>query len=180
MMKLLVSLALCSLVACNIGPSRPAGIIPSTFDIRTRHPHSVQIIAAGWEESDPRVTSHLPDDVLIQALSESIRRTGVFAAVLPAKAEFELQVVILKIHWETEAALVDPTVTAQIDAHWLLRNVQKDQVVFQEIVSTSFKADRGTWSTRTRLAAERAASTNIKEGLRRLGLLEPTTLASLL
>jgi hypothetical protein len=99
--------------------------------------------------------------------------------VVPANADFELQVVILTVQLETRGNLADFTITAEIDAHWALRNVQEDRVVFQQVVQTFFTADRGNGFSRTRLATEGAASANVKEGLRKLGMLEPATLALL-
>jgi hypothetical protein len=161
-----------------VGSARPLEMAPSTFTVLTRHDRSVQLVTSGLEDADPRFSPQIPGDALLNALTRSIKTSGVFKSVVRSNANLELQVVILNLDLDDRAE------RAQVDVNWKLTDLATDKSLLLTDIRTAHSVD--VWTVfngfkRMRAIAEGAMRENIKEGIRqlsRLALSGPSTIST--
>jgi hypothetical protein len=74
-------------------PTEGQALVPANLDLQSRHPHSVGVVAAGREKTDPFLASTTSNGDFVRALCGSIARSGSFGAIIMARgADYRLDV----------------------------------------------------------------------------------------
>ena len=164
-------LTIAGLMGCASPAAQKAMIVNTLSDAR-RQPFTVSEVAQGGSETGAFDLSSISNQDLAAAIEESIKTTGVFSKVVRAPgADYELTVAIIDL--ARPVAGFDMTV--EMEAAWSLVQSKTGDVVMRRSVKSSGRATMGDEFgavNRLRVAVERAARENIRQGLGVIGALE--------
>jgi hypothetical protein len=170
----LLLIGLCAVLILATGcasPARPAAMVPATFNIQNKHPHSVGVTADGGRETKPMEKSEISTAAFVEAVSSAVQQSGVFTSVVQAAdAKYKLEVLIVGV----DQPLLGFDMTVNMSTHWKLSDAA-GKSVFQDFIRSTYKATVGdafVGIERLRLATEGAARENIKQGVERLSALK--------
>jgi hypothetical protein len=143
------------------------------FDGEGDKPYTVSINeSTGGGEPNPRWNSKISDVEFTAALTNSLKKSGVFQAVtIGDGADYLLDVAIL----DYDQPWYGANITVRMETTWKLTNAKTGDLVWSNTFPMAYRAewissltDRG----RIRNAQEGAARATIREGIRRLSMLE--------
>ena len=155
-------------------PTRDSKRHESTVDME-RNPRWRNESTAGTE-LNPRWGAGIPMTEFTTALTNSLKRSGVFQTVKTTgdEADYVLDVAVL----DYDQPWYGSSMTVRMEAKWVLTDAKTKKIVWSSAFPTAYKvawirsfgsiSDRG----RAQKAQEGAARNNIKEGIRRLSILE--------
>jgi len=162
----------CLVFAGCASPARPTNMVPTDLDVGVRHNRTVSTTVTGGEITSPLGQSKISNEGFQEALEQAITETGVFEAVVRVGGEdYRLEVVITNLGQPTAGFSMSVTLTT----YWKLTKRGRPEPVWQDFVSTTYVARFGedvVGVTRLQKANEGAARENIKEGIRRLAIVE--------
>jgi hypothetical protein len=155
--------------------ARANRMIPSSYDLKNKHPCTVKVEVVGGRETHPLWTSQISDSAFTEALSSAIVQSGVFVAVVnDEKADYLLDVTIL--HYDQP--VIGPKIGMGFDVNmvtrWELSKAGEYKRVWMDTVSTTYKTKLGEAILTERLqkANEGVVRTNIQEAIRRLSQIQ--------
>jgi hypothetical protein len=162
-------LLMCSCLLFFAGcAARASRMIPSSYDLKNKHPYTVKVEVVGGRETHPLWTSQISDLAFTKALNSAIVQSGVFAAVAKdEKADYFLDVTIL--HYDQPVIGIDFDVN--MVTQWELSKAGQYKRIWMDTVSTTYRAKLGDalWTNeRIQKANEGVVRANIKEAIKRL------------
>jgi len=168
-----IVLTILSAFLLNSGCAAQASrMVPLEFEVANKHPHTVSINeSVGGKETNPLWTSQISNKAFTEALSNAITQSGVFQSVIKGEgADYLLDVTILKYDQPWLGADID----IRMETKWELTNAKSLVPVFSETFETTYRAkltDALIAAERLQKANEGSVRTNIKEGIRRISML---------
>ena len=169
-LQIFTVLAAVVLVGCA-SPADPEAMVPRNANVGKSHHGSVDVTVVGGRETNPLLASEVSSEDLQKALTLSLTRYGVFSQVIQnTSADYRLDVSIVDL--KKPVMGFDLTVTAIL--MWRLTNTHSQRVVWEETITTPFKATVGDafyGVHRLELANEGAIREGIKTGLERISKL---------
>ena len=158
---------------CASYESRSHKMIPENFEIANRHDHSVSVIqSTGGRETNPMWTSQISNSAFTEALSNALTKSGVFRSVVKGgKADYMLRVMIL----DYDKPIIGADFDIKMKTKWELTNPKTNASVWSDTFATTYRAkltDAFFAAERLQKANEGSVRVNIKEGIKRLSMLE--------
>jgi hypothetical protein len=157
---------------CGCGTAKPEAMVPTSFTLDQKHTSSVSVSTPLGKEAKAKWTSQITSEAFLEAVAQSVQKSGLFAAVLKTPgADFDLQISCVN----GDEPAFGFNMTVDLVTRWALTKKSSGEALFRENVSTTYTAKMGdafAGATRLRLANEGVARENIKEGLRRLSKLK--------
>ena len=150
--------------------ARAEEMIPTSFDVTSRHDKSVVVSGDGGKTTSGWGQSEIGNDEFVQAVVQALQRSAVFASVVQGQeADYRLHVVL----GEVGAAKSDPEFTAQVTAAWTLTDRAGGKVLDETIAAegSATLGDAFVGIKRLQIMKERAARANIRLGIERLSKL---------
>lgn len=163
-------IAAAALGGCAIAPSTPTSLVPATVEAGTRHAQTVSVAVSGVS-AHPTAQRHLSDDTVAEAIAAAIDKNKTFSQVIKGSAgNLRLTVALLNADYPAMGL----NFTVKNEMIWELKradgtSVWKDAIKSEGSATTS-EAFAGV--ERVRLAAERAVSNNIAQGLGKIAKLK--------
>ena len=161
-------LPLIAVVALLSGCATPAtsvGMIPTSYEIVKKHPHTVSLSVKGGSETSPMWKSQISDEDFSLALIEAINSSQTFSRVIKGVgADYMLDITIFNL----EQPSFGTSYTVKIEVGWILKRTDNNTTVWKESIKSEHTAtlsDALAAVKRLRLATEGAAKANIREGL---------------
>lgn len=167
---LLAAIAL-ALAACA-SPANREAMMP-VLSVSKQHPYGVEVKTAGGAETGLMDTSNISNEDLKASIEAAIARSGLFKAVIKDAegADYELSVTIITL----SKPMFGGTFTVDLEAAWSLIRTADRSVAMRKSFRTTGVANMGeafAGATRLRMAVERAASSNIDQGLKAIAELK--------
>lgn len=172
--SLIMAFCLILLSLFNTGCAAQASkMVPADFDVSSSHPYSVKVEDVyGGHETNPLWTSQISDSAFLQALKDSLDKSGVFETLVESgESDYKLTVSIVDYSKPVMGLDFDVAITSK----WTLDCIATKKVVYNDEIKTSYKAKLGdalVAAERLQKANEGAVRTNIKEGIKRLSELD--------
>jgi len=148
-------------------------MVPDSFEVVKKHSHTVTVNeSVGGRETNPLWTSQISNSEFAKALSEALAKSGVFQSVIKGKgADYILDVTIL--HYDQPILGID--IDIRMKTTWELTDAKTLKPVWTDTFETTYRAkltDALIAAERLQKANEGSARTNIKEGIKRLSMLD--------
>lgn len=167
---LLVSTVAIILSGCA-SPADRAAMTPQNLNITKHHPYSLQVQTGGGSETGAMESSNIADADLKAAIEDAIKQSKLFKTVVQGSdGDYELRVSMTSL----SKPLFGGTFTVEMETAWTLTKVSDQSVAMRKAVQSSGTATMGeafAGVTRLRLAVEKAASANIRQGLQAIAAL---------
>jgi hypothetical protein len=162
--------AAAALSGCAIAPSTPASLTPATVEAGTRHAQTVSVAVSGVS-AHATAQRHLSDDTVAEAISAAIEKNKTFSQVIKGgTGNLRLSVALLSADYPAMGL----NFTVKNEMIWELKRADGTSVwkeaIKSEGLATTSEAFAGV--ERIRLAAERAVSNNIAQGLGKIAKLK--------
>ena len=164
-------LAFLIVLGCASGPIKSQAIIPDSYDIENKQPFTVSLHVDGGRELSPLKIPQISNEVLMDALHESITLSDLFDEIIKFGEDYKLDLFIFKV----SQPMAGNEMTVRVEIGWTLTHTASMEIVWQESILTSDTAssdEEFNANNRIRLATERAAKKNIREGIRQISQLE--------
>jgi len=147
-------------------------MVPLDFEVVNKHQYTVSISESiGGRETNPLWTSQVSNSAFTEALSNALAQSGVFQAVIKGgDADYILDVTIL----DYDQPWIGVDFDVRMKAKWELADSKTLVPVWSETFETTYRAkltDALIGAERLQKANEGSVRTNIKEGIRRLSIL---------
>jgi hypothetical protein len=165
-------------LGCSVDNSaKAARMIPNnldmTWDGEKAKPYTISINeSTGGIKPNPRWTSQISNTEFTDALTSSMEKSGVFQGVISGDgADYILDVEILNYDQPWYGSVMK----VRMETTWKLTDAKTKKVVWSNTFPSAYRAE---WESsmfdraRIRNAHEGVARANIKEGIRRLSVLE--------
>jgi hypothetical protein len=118
-------------------PATHQGMIPDTFETKTKHPYSVSVGVGGGQETDTTGKSQISDAAFTQALVESITKSQIFTRAIQGKGgDYLLTVTIVNMEQPTFGL----SFTVKMEAAWMLKRANTGAAIWQESIRSSHTA----------------------------------------
>ncbi|HEY5140231.1 MAG TPA: hypothetical protein VIJ25_13085 [Methylococcales bacterium] len=146
-------------------------MVPSDFEVVKKYPYSVAVQSTGGSVTNPLFAAQIADRDFVDALSISIKQSGLFKSVTPDiyTADYILSVTMLNY--------TKPPVWLDFDVcmktTWMLTEAKTQKCVWNETFETTYKAKTAevvTGSEKSQTTNSWVARTNIREGIKRLSM----------
>ncbi len=152
--------------------AKASSMVPKNFEVVNKHPYTVSINeSTGGIDAKPLWSSQVSNTAFTEALSNALAKSGVFQTVTKGDgADYILDVTILNYDQPWHGA----NINVRMETKWELTNAKTHAPVWSNTFATAYRA---AWLSslfdgeRIEKSHERAARTNIKEGIRRLSIL---------
>ena len=143
------------------------------FDVADSNSYAVSINeSSGGIAPKPLWSSQISNTEFTVALTNSLKKSGVFQTVTTGDgADYILDVAILDYDQPWNGS----NMTVRMETEWVLTDAKTGDIVWSNTFPTAYKAiwiSSLTDTGRIQKAQEGAARNNIKEGIRRLSILE--------
>jgi len=152
--------------------ARASRMIPSSYDLMSKHPYTVRVETVGGRETHPLWNSQISDSAFTEALSNALVQSGVFAAVVKGEGtDYFLDVTVL--YYDQPVIGLDFDIN--IKTMWELSKAHEFKRIWTDTISTTYRAKLGDAlfaSERLQKANEGAVRVNIQEGIKRLSRLQ--------
>jgi len=147
-------------------------MVPSDYEVVNKHPYTVSISESiGGRGTNPLWTSQISNKAFTEALSNALAQSGVFQAVIKGgDSDYILDVTILDYNQPWMGADID----ISMNTKWELANAKTLVPVWSDTFKTTYRAkltDALIAAERLQKANEGSVRTNIKEGIKRLSML---------
>ena len=168
LLTLLLIAILVILSGCSANPTRSAAMIPSDVQTARKYTKSVSITVSGGEKTDPQGVPRISNEAFQKAITEAIRNSQLFAAVVDGKsADYQLEAVIFSI----EQPFFGTDMTADLEVGWTLSEVSTKKILWRKSIQSHYTEPEGgafLAVERVRLAIEGAAKENIRDALEQI------------
>ena len=164
-------LAFLILFGCTSGPIKSQAIIPDSYDIAKKQPFTVSLHVDGGREFSPLQIPQISNEALLDALNKAIILSGLFNEIVKYGEDYKLDLYIFKV----SQPLAGSVMTVRVEIGWTLTRKASSEIVWQQSILTSDTASSSeslNANNRLRLATERAAKLNIREGIKQISKLE--------
>jgi hypothetical protein len=160
----LLAAAVLVLAACASPANREA--MTPAVSTSTHHPYSLRVTTGGGSDTGAMDSSNISNEDLKAAIEAAITQSKLFKTVVQGAdgADYELSVTVTSL----SKPLFGGTFTVEMEAAWSLTRVADRSVAMRKSVKSTGVATMGeafAGVTRLRMAVERAASSNISQGL---------------
>jgi hypothetical protein len=175
--SVLILVGLCGTLLTSGCAARSEYMEPNGLDMawdgESGKPYTVSINeSTGGIDPKPMWGSQISNTAFTAALTNSLKKTGVFQTVTTGDgADYILDVAILNYDQPWNGA----NMTVRMETTWKLTNAKTQDVVWSNTFPAAYTANWKSSPTdtgRAKNAQEGAARTTIKEGLRRLSIVE--------
>jgi hypothetical protein len=156
---------------CTSGPIKSQAIVPASYDIANKHPFTVSLEVDGGREFSPLKIPQISNEALMDALKEAIILSDLFDKILTIGEDYKLNLRIFKV----SQPIAGSVMTVRVEIGWTLSRTASQKTVWQESIltsDTSTSDEEFNAQNRLKLATERAAKKNIREGMKRISQLE--------
>ena len=138
-------------------PATSKSMVVSTFSLQKVFPYSVSVNVLGGKETGAMDKSQISNKAFMQAITESLYKSGLFSEIIHGKnADYLLNVMIFDLTQPSFGL----SFTVKMEAVWSLAHADSKKVIMRESIRSSFTATMGeafAAVTRLRLATEGAA-----------------------
>ena len=152
-------------------PATSKSMVVSTFSLQKVFPYSVSVNVLGGKETDAMDKSQISNEAFMQAIADSLYKSGLFSKIIHGKnADYLLNVMIFNLAQPSFGF----SFTVKMEAVWSLAHADSKKVLMRESIRSSFTATMGeafAGVTRLRIATEGAAQENIRLGIKKLSQL---------
>jgi hypothetical protein len=171
---IIILISLNGIIGCSYR-ANVNSMIPGNYDLKQNHPHSINIIVSGAEETDPEVDlmmSMITNESFKEALKNSIVNSNLFSKVVDdTNSNYLLDVRIVNISRPAPGT----SMHVKMIANWKLIETGINKEIWQDLIVTShtagaFAAFVGT--KRMKMALEGAAKNNILKGIDSLSAID--------
>ena len=155
---------------CTSGPIKSQAIIPEVYDIANKQPYTVSLHIDGGREFSLLKIPQISNETLMDALREAIIQSNLFDEIVEFGEDYKLDLYIFKV----SQPIAGSVMTVRVEIGWtLIRRASMDIVWQKSILSsdTSSSDEALNANNRIKLATERAAKKNIREGIRQISQL---------
>lgn len=152
--------------------ARASRMVPLDFEVVNKHQSTVSISESiGGRETNPLWSSQVSSSAFTEALSNALAQSGVFQAVIKGgDADYILDVTIL----DYDQPWIGANFDISMKTKWELADSKTLVPVWSETFETTYRSkltDAFFGAERLQKANEGSVRTNIKEGIRRLSML---------
>lgn len=164
-------LAYLIVLGCTSGPIKSQAIIPGSYDIANKQPFTVSLHIDGGREFSPLKIPQISNEALLDALQEAITLSDLFDEIVKFGEDYKLDLYIFKV----SQPIAGNEMTVRVEIGWTLTHTASMEIVWQESIltsDTSSSNEKLNVNSRLKLATERAARKNIREGIRQISQLE--------
>jgi hypothetical protein len=136
----------------------------ATAPLARQHPHAVSVTVTGGSETGAMDSSSIASADLKTAIEQAITQSKLFTAVAPGGTPYALSVSVAQIR----KPMFGGSFTVELELGWSLVRTADRQVVLRKLITSSGTATMGdafVGMTRLRIAVERSAQDNIRQGL---------------
>ncbi len=162
--RLAVPVIVILLVGACASPATREGMTPNVQSYSKQHPYTVKVQTDGG--SEPQMLNSITNEDLRASVEGSIIRSKLFKGVVQGKGgDFDLHVNIISL----SSKYVGLAVATDLEAIWTLTRVSDRVAVKKRAITSTGIATFGeavVGVTRHRIAAERSAEDNIRQGLK--------------
>ena len=165
-----------ALLGCA-SPAQPVAMVPggtgaAPFELKPGATvvRTVTIRTYGGKSTFPLGTSQISNGAFTEALARAVVQAGLLYPVFDRSSDYRLDVT-----FAVDQPFWGFNMSVTIVAKWRVSRADRGDVVWDDIVSTTYTADypKATFGIkRLRLANEGAARLNIEEGIRRLSAVD--------
>jgi hypothetical protein len=152
-------------------PVTSKSMVVSTFSIQKVFPYSVLVNVLGGKETGAMDKSQISNKAFMQAITESLYKSGLFSEIIHGKnADYLLNVMIFDLAQPNFGF----SFTVKMEAVWSLAHADSKKILMRESIRSSYTATAGeafVGATRLRIATEGAAQENIRLGIKKLSQL---------
>ncbi|MES9981033.1 MAG: hypothetical protein ABW115_22500 [Candidatus Thiodiazotropha sp. 6PLUC6] len=144
-----------------------SSIAPEGTTVGRHFNDTLTISVSGGREKDPLGISEVPNEILLQAVKDTILETKLFKQVIENDADYKLELFIVKIG----QPIAGNDMTVNVEIAWALKIGSTDKVVWKRSIATSAvktKEDESMAVNRIILATEAATKLNIEQGIESL------------
>jgi len=163
--------ALSCAAACRL-TTQSSALVVQNFAPEHSYPYTLRVRAAGGRKTEAWRKARVSDTVFLDALRQSLEKSGVFARVVTNEnADYLLDVFIEDVQEPTTGL----DVTVSLEAQWTVKNLKNGKIEYKETIATPYTTTAGeamVGAQRLQLASEGAARENIREGILRISRLE--------
>lgn len=167
---LLASVFAIILTGCA-SPADRAAMTPQNLNIAKHHPYSLQVQTGGGSETGAMDSSNISDADLKAAIEDAVKQSKLFKTIVQGSGgDYELSVSVTSL----SKPIFGASFTVDMETAWTLSKLSDRSVVLRKSVHSSGTATMGeafAGVTRLRMAVEKAASANIRQGLQAIAAL---------
>lgn len=156
---------------CTSGLIKSQAIIPASYDIANKNPFTVSLQVEGGREFSPLKIPQISNEALMDALKEAIILSGLFDEIVKFGEDYKLDLYVFKV----SQPIAGSVMTVRVEIGWTLSRADSMETVWQESILTSDTAslnEKFNVNSRLKLATERAAKKNIRQGIRQISRLD--------
>jgi hypothetical protein len=152
-------------------PATSKSMAVSTFSLQKAFPYSVSVNVLGGKETGAMDKSQISNEAFMQAIADSLYKSGLFSKIIHGKnADYLLNVIIFDLTQPNFGF----SFTVKMEAVWSLAHADSKKILMRESIRSSYTATAGeafVGATRLRIATEGAAQENIRLGIKKLSQL---------
>ena len=168
---LLLACAFAIILTACASPADRAAMTPQDLNIAKHHPYSLQVQTGGGSETGAMESSNIANADLKAAIEDAVKQSKLFKTVVQGSGgDYELSVSVTSLSKPSFGGAF----TVDMETAWTLSKQSDHSVVLRKAVQSSGTATMGeafAGVTRLRLAVEKAASANIRQGLQAIAAL---------
>lgn len=161
-----------SLFSGCASPAQPEAMVPTAFNVKSRHLYTTELEVSGGKKTNPMWKSDIAGEDFEKAVESAIMKSGVFSSVITTgDADYRLEITLVK----TMTPNFGLDLTSTVVTEWRLTDLKSNELVLEEYITSEFTATVGDAFAaikRLRLANEGSARENIKEGIKRISEVE--------
>jgi len=151
-------------------PTRPDAMVATPTSPVHKSASDISVAVAGGRETSKAGASQISDEAFVQALRESIEKSGLFSKVSTGAARYKLAAFIGRV----EQPSFGFSMTVKMEVSYSLTDTQSNKAVWTQNVSSTHTTPAGeafAGVTRLRLATEGAAKDNIADAIAKISAL---------
>jgi hypothetical protein len=151
-------------------PTRPDAMVATPTSPVHKSASDISVAVAGGRETSKAGASQISDEAFVQALRESIEKSGLFGKTSTGAARYKLAAFIGRV----EQPSFGFSMTVTMEVSYSLTDTQSNKAVWTQNVSSTHTTPAGeafAGVTRLRLATEGAAKDNIADTIAKISAL---------
>lgn len=153
-------------------PASQKAMVVENIPEAKKHPFTVSVVAQGGSEAGTFDNATISNENFAKSIEQSIVKIGLFSKVINVQgSDYELRVTIVDL----SRPAFGFNMTVEMEAGWNLMHTQSGNMVMRRSIKSSNTAtvsEEFSGASRLRLAVERAARENIRQGLSDIGKLD--------
>lgn len=168
---LLLASAFAIILTGCASPADRGAMTPQNLNIAKHHPYSLQVQTGGGSDTGAMDSSNIADADLKAAIEDAVKQSKLFKTVVQGSGgDYELSVSVTSL----SKPIFGASFTVDMETAWTLSKLSDRSVVLRKSIQSSGTATMGeafAGVTRLRMAVEKAASANIRQGLQAIAAL---------